>query len=118
VLEQGQVVVAVFGFDRLAVEFDLRPLQKQQRPAEVGDGLSEFRVLDGVQGFSNCAALSSRLACFFSSLGEQPLQISSVRPRPRQAKGNRKSIFQSSCPMSVSGGNGFDTSRKAARKNP
>ena len=49
VVEQCQIVCGVFGFNRLVLQLEPRPLQQQQRPAKVGDGIFEWLVFDSVQ---------------------------------------------------------------------
>ena len=49
VFEQGHGIFTVLGFDRLALEFELGALKQQQRAAEIGHGVLEFRILDSVQ---------------------------------------------------------------------
>ncbi len=66
-LEQGQAVFAVFGFDGLAGELDARALQQQQRAAQVGDGIAQLGILDAVQRlFELCGFLfEGRLLLLF-----------------------------------------------------
>ena len=61
VLEQGQAVFAVFGFDGLAGEFEACPFQQQQRAAEVGVGVTGVAVA-AFSPFSPRAVPSTALA--------------------------------------------------------
>jgi hypothetical protein len=119
VLEQGQAVFAVFGFDGLAGELDPRPFQQQQRTAEVGDGVAQFGVLDTVErlfellGFLFKGGLLLLVAGRTATGQQQCRTQADAGPR-----GTHIHHLEFSCPTSLSRVDGLDTSRKTLLQMP
>jgi len=110
VLEQCQVIGAVFGLDRLVLQFEARTFEQQQGAAEVGHSIFELLILDAVQAlFERCTALlQAGLLVFVVRRTAADREQRHREPKTSQGESQiHGSVF-----LSVNNAEGVDTSRK------